>query len=272
MNARAWRALIAAVVALVVVVACCGRFVADKLGRDREEARAAAEFAAAPVPEVVLATPSAPPALLQLPAYTPDHIANGDFWPRACSLLALDDIRAVLPEADLLTPAGGPPETIKFITSEYHPPEPWEEHGSTNVVETQVIDVPEPWCDFTFWLPHKSPHDGKEPIATVTVHVHAAGDPTVVWGFAFGGYLDMSEADVAFAKAHGARACKEAFRHWTCTRGPLTVEVRSSLWTEIDHELWVRMPGQPVLASDGSQRFESAVNSVFMALLLAKIP
>ena len=120
MNARAWRALIAAVVALVAVVACCGRFVADKFSRDREEARAAAEFAAAPVPEVVLATPSTPPAPLQLPAYTPDHIANGGFWPRACSLLTLDDIRAVLPQADLLAPAGGPPETIKFITEAEH--------------------------------------------------------------------------------------------------------------------------------------------------------
>jgi hypothetical protein len=52
----------------------------------------------------------------------------------------------------------------------------------------------------------------------------------------------------------------------------LTVKVQSQLWTELDGQLWVRMPGQPVLASDGSQRFESAVNSVFMTLLLAKIP
>ena len=272
MNARTGWALVAAMIAVVAVIACCGSFVAQKVGRDRERARAAAEYAAAPVPEVVLASPSAPPAQLALPAYSPGSIANGEFWPRACSLLTLDDIRAVLPQADLFTPKGAAQETFKFLTSEYHPDPYGRGLGTSAVVRTQSVDVPEPWCDFHFRLPHKSPGDGQEQIAEVSVHVDAAGDPEVVYGFAFGDYLSTTEADVAFAKANGAVGCHEQFRDWTCTRGPLTLKVSSQLFDDHDGEQWIRMPGQPVLASDGSERFESAVNSVFMALLLAKIP
>jgi hypothetical protein len=260
-------------IVVVALLVCCARFVAFHGAREAAVDSAAASYAAAPVPEVMVGTPSwAPPERLALPAYPAGEIAAGDSWPRACSLLTDDEVLRVLPQADRFGRSGGPAQTIKFETA-VHPRDPFTGAVDTGyIAKNQAITVPEPSCDIRFWLPHRSLSQEWDRIAGITVRVQAAGDPKIVYGFAFGDYLSMSEADVTFARAHGAVGCRGSATGWRCTRGSLTIEVAGELDGLSGADLQIRMPGQQSRdATEGSRLFVEAVTPIIMARLLAKL-
>jgi hypothetical protein len=267
-----WARLVGVALIPVLLLGCGIWQLVSRHNRLEAEQRDHARYVALPVPEVVLGSSPAAPAKLSLPAYPAGDLAtDGSSWPRACTLLTDDDIKAVLPQADEFE-RSGQASTLVFDTKEYHPDPYGRGLGTSTTIKTQSIAVPEASCKFRFFLPHKSLTGDHDRIATLTVAVAAAGDPTIVYGFAFGYYLTATDAERQFAKSHGGRGCA-GLQHppIRCTRGPLTVTVDGSIDALTGDDLRVRMPGQPTYADDTIERFNEAVPPLVMALLLAKV-
>jgi hypothetical protein len=264
---------IIAALLIPAVICCCGvRQTMTYFDERSERRKANQDYLNAPAPEVVLGTPTAPSAKLAPPAYPPDELADASAWPRACTLLTADDIRVFLPQADSFV-FEGEAETMRFQTKEY-------QRGLDGGLRPPVItaerriDVPEQRCAIKFWLPYKSRLGHRNPIAGMEVEVEGAGDPEVVWAYAFTGYLGMSIEEADFAKANGARGCAGLTLGTTfsCTKGPLTVGVGVFWLNGMAGDVQqLRMPSQPVLAEDHSRRFQEALARPVMAYLLAKI-
>lgn len=171
--------------------------------------------AAASVPEVVVDTPPDPARPFTLPDPPPGDLAtDGNTWPRACTLLADNDLKLTLPQATGFTREGS---------------------GTTLTFGTRKIAVPEQTCSIDFHLPHKesagpAPHEGH-----LTVRVEAFGDPAVVDDFD-GEYLSRGDADETFARQHVAWRCaghapKTHPSGLVCTKGPLKLSVQARLDT-----------------------------------------
>jgi hypothetical protein len=223
---------------------------------------------AAPVPEVVLATPPVPATALTLAAYPANDLAtDGSTWPRACSLLTDDEVRLVLPQATGLTRTGHG-DTATFETKDYLP-----QAGVSSTRQTQRITVPENSCRIQFDLPHKTRTGDPPQIASLEVHVNAFGDPAVVDAFASAYYTQRTDAEEAFARAHTAWHCAGLEQTLLrCTKGPVTVSVGAWVDALDAGTQRVRMPGQPEHTDGTATRFAAAVQPVVMGHLLDRIP
>jgi hypothetical protein len=259
------------VVILALPLVCGVSSLVSNCNRKADEHKEQQRYAAAPAPEVLLASPSTRPAKLALPAYPAGTIAtDGTTWPRACSLLTDDDLRTFLPQAQQIKHTGEA-RSLTFDTKEYHPAP--IELGTTTLKDRQLVAVPEQSCRVSFWLPHKSRTGGTEGIASLTVSVIGAGDPAIVSGFGLGHYLSMSVPEAEFAKANGARGCTGVpVPTYTCTKGALTLVVDGRL-NSMDADVpTVHIAGQPMTAGGASLRYQEKVIPSVMAYLLSRIP
>lgn len=261
-----------AVVVVLVVIAATG-FIADALTDSRREKRQKSEqaFRAAPVPQITVGTAPAEPARLSLPTIKKVDVAEPEQWPRACSLVTDDEVRAVLPQATQFRREGKANE-MRFVTKTYHP-SPYGGGLGPPTEKHRAFTVPEQACDIHFQLPHKyqdrPTHGG---VASLTVEVKAMGHPRAVAGFAF-----LSDPKFKkFVDRNRAGFCSGTPNRITCTKKQLTLTLTGNiqyLTTPIlseDDVPILRFAGQPVDVT--ADYYDQKVVLEIMGLMLRKIP
>jgi hypothetical protein len=277
------------VVATVIVIAFMAAFVAicvlvvrtviTDVRENRAQRRAEQqlqEFEEAPAPEVDLGTAPRQVAKLSLPAVPKGEFAAGGRWPRACTLLSDEEIRALVPQADRIRREGAPGRP-KFTTKIYqaNPFGPAVYAGN----ESQTVAVPEQTCTITFRLPHKHRTAPLDEVGTLVVAVDIVARPKTVYLFGPGHDEDLQE----FIDANNARRCSEDSEHeistvdWyalQCAKGRLAVSVNAWVTArdpDYHHIETLHIAGRPEGESP-EERFYEAVRSEAMVLLLRKVP